>query len=655
MTSPLFIERQLNVYKLSELPFDEFTENVEIIDITNIGIFIESRSYPIDIGRFAFSNRSISSTNESPRTVNKHVVELSTYRNNRVATIKFLLEDLYISERVEGKSGKSIYEKLNCLFRFFDWCDENGLIGAIEERCSGKKALIEYTDFLQEKIRNGKLAQNTASRYQKVPAKFLSDFFEYTSVDLFMEGVRKVKRKYNGLNATQPPSDERVGKVIGLCEELFDQLCFFTLDSTNFPSKLKLQNEELWILPSSVWVAPEAKLRKRDQWSKPAWAWNYSAGRVSQPDEILREIGKNAASDIDLTTKANDMIRVAEKRLSNANKDSRDRLRLRLAQWAHDSFFLLYLASTGTNLEQAIELKAPDNDFEIEKKIRGFKSVKKRASGKEVEYLLEARMVSRLKKYLQLRQFLVAGYTDYHYLFTCLSDTSPPVPHKIRVGIVANFFLKTKSTFGIDDIKVTPRQLRAYKADYFINNYDPAVAGMMMQNSEETVLRNYSNGNEEKAGLEFSSFYKHLKDIIVFTEFYTNQSTESPVGHCFEVGAPSRQNSLDNVIEPDCRQLEGCLFCDKYSIHADKKDIRKVVSLSYVIHETRILAASDEHFDSLFGEVLGRIDFILDAIKARSTDLEDLVSSIQKDVFEFENLSYYWQKKLDMLVSLGVI
>lgn len=97
------------------------------------------------------------------------------------------------------------------------------------------------------------------------------------------------------------------------------------------------------------------------------------------------------------------------------------------------------------------------------------------------------------------------------------------------------------------------------------------------------------------------------------------------------------------------------MFCDKYAIHADEKDIRKITSLFYVIKETQSLASSEKHFNDLFGDVLNRIESILSAIKSQSGKQKNLVESISEDVFDRENLNTYWQHKLDMLVRLGVV
>ena len=108
-------------------------------------------------------------------------------------------------------------------------------------------------------------------------------------------------------------------------------------------------------------------------------------------------------------------------------------------------------------------------------------------------------------------------------------------------------------------------------------------------------------------------------------------------------------------VEADCTQPEGCLFCNNYAVHADEIDIRKLCSLDYVIRATKSLAASEEHFNKIFGTVILRIENILKAVSLKSKELANLVLSIQKDVYDNENLDSYWEEKLSLLIKIGAI
>lgn len=75
----------------------------------------------------------------------------------------------------------------------------------------------------------------------------------------------------------------------------------------------------------------------------------------------------------------------------------------------------------------------------------------------------------------------------------------------------------------------------------------------------------------------------------------------------------------------------------------------------YVIIETKDLAGSAKNFNQLFGPIIQRIEIILEELSKRSPTLSTLVETIRTDVFEQENLSPYWEKKLHMLVEIEAI
>src|SRR4030066_186875 len=85
-------------------------------------------------------------------------------------------------------------------------------------------------------------------------------------------------------------------------------------------------------------------------------------------------------------------------------------------------------------------------------------------------------------------------------------------------------------------------------------------------------------------------------------------------------------------IAPDCHQSEGCLFCDKYVVHADERDVRKLISCRTCIYRTAHLSTSDEYFQSLFGEVLRRIEIILVTSGGKSEDHRTQVERVRVEV-----------------------
>jgi len=130
------------------------------------------------------------------------------------------------------------------------------------------------------------------------------------------------------------------------------------------------------------------------------------------------------------------------------------------------------------------------------------------------------------------------------------------------------------------------------------------------------------------------------------------KAKSTPVGQC--IG--SSPATLGNTpIEPDCRTFEGCLFCKNYKVHSDIDDVHKLISFKYLLKESLILAHTEKHFNEKVLPVLDRIEQVLDVIKSNFSGDVSQLDDIERDVFDREILSDYWQMKLDTLIEIGVL
>ena len=174
-----------------------------------------------------------------------------------------------------------------------------------------------------------------------------------------------------------------------------------------------------------------------------------------------------------------------------------------------------------------------------------------------------------------------------------------------------------------------------------------------MQNTEDVVLESYAEGSASEHASQFADFYKSIHEFV-YDERVNKHHASSPSGHCVNFGSPTSY-SESTPITPDCKTPEGCLFCENYAIHSDDGDIRKLLSLRYIINETAPLAHSEQHHLEVFGGVLKRISELLDAISQKSNKLNLLINEITEDVEFNENLDPYWEKKLTMLCDIGAL
>ena len=96
-------------------------------------------------------------------------------------------------------------------------------------------------------------------------------------------------------------------------------------------------------------------------------------------------------------------------------------------------------------------------------------------------------------------------------------------------------------------------------------------------------------------------------------------------------------------------------MCVRRWVHADESDVKKLLSLQYVVIQTRPLAKSEHNFTQIFGPILNRIDEIIERIILKNNSLHEIIKSIKEDIDINENLTPYWRYKLEILIDFGII
>jgi hypothetical protein len=221
------------------------------------------------------------------------------------------------------------------------------------------------------------------------------------------------------------------------------------------------------------------------------------------------------------------------------------------------------------------------------------------------------------------------------------------------VGLPIHFLARLYDrldTLGIVLPRITARQWRAAKQDWAVSNHGPVVAARLMRHSVATALRSYSNGTDAAHKAEMGAFLASVEKTVLKHGNDPAGSIRSAVGVCIGFQKPTPIAASVTVL-PNCRSTEGCLFCDQYRVHADAADVRKLLSCRHCVRLVSGRADSIEQYDSSFGAVLRRVDFLLDELRRRDATLVD---QIEQDVDIEGNLDAFWSAKLDQLYELGV-
>lgn len=338
----------------------------------------------------------------------------------------------------------------------------------------------------------------------------------------------------------------------------------------------------------------------------------------------------------------------------------------RLMELACVAFAALVLADSGTNLavlqsyEESEDLK--EQLMQPEKvNLRG-RATKFRAGGKLVPVHLTALTTTRLRAYLRVRQAFVKSLRcdDIRPLFvqgaywSAWGKTNSPITVKPLDRQFLTNLRKKFSSVGAELPQVTLRQLRSYKQQHLVRHQPLAVAAAVMGHSVETAVRSYCRAQQGLRAAEMSQFLRSLERTVRSPREVHSRpsSTEAlPVGACADFGKPMPSEAKP-LVQPDCTKVEGCFFCDNYRLHADAKDLRKLVSCRVALKRVASLQPDSVRAERVYFAIVDRIDALLSEIQRR---IPGVYEDVRQDVEERGNLTPYWATKLQQLHLLGML
>lgn len=585
----------------------------------------------LDIGSLCYLDRD----NNTARLANgSKLVNIDTLNQKRCEDIKKIIQ--IISNKINsGLSLATISTYTKKLISFVDWADSNHQIDFFENKEKARKVFFNYVNYLKDKLIQNHFVSSSAVANQNSILMFLEEFHDIQDL---AKGISLI-RENRGDKQISPPSEDEQKKVLSLCESLFEGITDLILNNKPFPYKLKLPEHIGWkdnyfhIFPIIEWAVNPTNYQ-----DKQGLMWNQREGRLSTKEEakILYPNFRTRSLSFIQTNKT----------LEEANSNKYFKHRIRLAMVAQYAFTVIFLATTGMNKESLINLMWDDN-YETSSERQGFRTVKHRAGNKVCHFEISVGMLPKFKKFLELRKYLLNN-NKFDYLFLHLGANFYQPPKQLDEGAFFRFF-NTLKNLDPSIPNISPKEWRSAKSDWLIKNTDVSTASLILQNSERVLLNHYAAGSETEQLEEISNFFNEVSKFVV-------QKNEkiigeiSSVGMCSNYGNPIAINNAP--VKVNCKSPEGCLFCDKYRVHADEKDVRKLISCRYCLQKTSQLSQNKESFDNVFGVIFTRINDILSEIENINPGLID---KIIKEVEEDGELDHYWAKKLELLFDLGVV
>ncbi|BBU32493.1 hypothetical protein BTHE68_62270 (plasmid) [Burkholderia sp. THE68] len=600
----------------------------------------------LDFGAVCYAQRTspVGQRKSCDRPKSERLVDLASLipaRLERVGeAVRYFSEQMYSG----GKRPATAFTSARHYTVFLDWAEQAGFGDVIVDEGALRLAFPAFVEHLRLRVDTGQIGNNTAAVAQN---SVLTVAAELSQLDDLHHGCNLLRVQKHARQATIPPSEGSRARVLALCQALFDGLSNLCLNFELYPYALPVPpslgatGNRLWVFPANKWCMAPHELAVRDELTCGYWAYDYENGRISEIAEITERYSHNPAKQRRGAT-AELLTAQATQGLKEANSERQHHFRRRAALLAHNAFIVLFLANTCMNW--AVLRGLPwAQEHEISTERQGFRAVKYRAGGRLVSFEIGAVFLPTFRKFLLLRAFLL-NQKPLGHLFLASSDwaqTFAPLKGKGLTNIIQSLH---RLDPGLPSIK--SKGWRASKSDWLLRRVDPATAAAVLQTTEATMLASYAEGSPSSQGEELSAFFDQLQSAVIESGAVVKDGVVNAVGICTSFGKP--RQVVNAPVASDCRGPEGCLFCDKFKVHADEKDTRKIVSCRFCIMQTSHLVRSEEHFRDVVQPLLDRIEDLLKEIDHREAGL---VKRIEQEV-EAGELDPYWASKLEMLVDL---
>lgn len=543
------------------------------------------------------------------------------------------------------------------IVKFIDWADSNALQDCLAGGEATSKAFRMWATHTHDHYQSqafGEMSHNNRLSH-------VCELLEATTgLENLMRGIRKVKQRTTPNGGTEPLSLHDFTHAVALNQSIFDGLCDLVLEQRPFPYKLNLPGSlgwaesHLWLFPTTMWRMPphqQADTIRGKKGSNSSWPYDYKNGRLATVDEIERRYkGQSRSVRRD---KARGCIRRATARLGEANANTHDTWRFTLGMTAQRAFLFLFICNTGSNAQVVRDLET-NGAIDASVQNQKFRGLKWRASGKEVTLVAPATFMPRLRRFMELRQYLLQGRKTSYLFFGC-GKRNNALPAQIGNDSLHNHYRQLLIEIDPNLPKMGPRALRASVDDYYLRLHDSAVAAAVMGHTLKTEEKKYARGSASDHYEEMTGFLASVSEsarrqrVIQLNDVKLDTIPLEEGGRCDSFQNPEALVAHP-PIQPDCKDSQGCLFCNHRVLIAGEEDARKVASAAYVMEQ---LVLGPKHEEALRPSI-AKCDEDLEKIAA-FPNCRAMVDKVRKDVYDNENLTPFWADKYQLFLELGII
>lgn len=592
------------------------------------------RTVTVDVGALCYLERYVPTVTTRQHGRKVALTSLCPKRREHVRHLLDLASQMAASGRRTDATLQSLFSRF---VAFMTWADTNGWPDVLGSAAAARTAVSAYVEHLRDRVARNDMSLNGGARQQDTTLTVLGEFFD--DYDYFSRGFYRLRRDSATAVVTTPPSEWSQGRVLGVAQPLFDGICDLVLGRKAFPHAISmpefvgLKNNTLWAFPGSAWFRTPAM----EAAARTGLGYNYSEGRLATPDE-LKALLPGGLRWYWALGNARDV-------LNAANADFQCPARWRMSTYATYVYFLMFIAATGMSYTQAANMEWGD-DYEVAVSHQGFRSIKWRAGGKVVSFELPISSLPSFKRYIELRDFSLQGRASDRLFFSSNTSRSPLRPFTMPIAAICKMLNRIDPALP----EVGAKQWRAAKSDWLVRNTDPSTAALVLQNTERVVLRHYAEGSESLHREEMGRFLNAVSSAVISPGMTLSSLTPLAVGGCTLIGSPIPMESPQRT-KPDCENAEGCLFCERFKVHVDDVDTRKLLSCRYAIQLVTPHSANIEEYQEVIEPILLRIDAVVAEISSHNPEM---VKRVKVEVDEEGILDPYWSSKVEMLMTLGL-
>lgn len=601
---------------------------------------------PLDLGSLAYF---ICGKNECDRDDRGTPVVIGSLIESRRELIVKLLESF------RGLRERSVMTYFKQTEYFVAWLNTNGYREVFASVSDSQRAYRDYTGYLNHQVHHQKRNVTSASSFQMAAARLIELIYPEDSHYVLAGAVRIIPEK--GSAAARATHVELYRDV---CLAIAQQCSDFVLGHKSYPFVVNIRDYEVVMFPSlrgAVGPFKEAPL-----------AYNPAERRIATVEEYIAASVGRERKGLSKSSVTRDLAK-AQVVLDVANQNARHWHRIHVASLAARAYACLFLIITGATPTEFAQFSWKDA-LEVENSPikKELSSVKFRAGKKSTFYNIGRDAgLSILREYIKLRKWILNG-VEHEKLFFAVPaiikqrDRINSFPDLEVTGVVSKFYDVISGTFLDPKVpRISPRKMRKYKSNVMHSaRISPPMVAASLNHTEAVNRSTYAEATPEQQEAELGQFWQAIRHAANVVRERSEKASIVGVpiatGHCDAFNQPTPiSDSGPIAIEPNCHTQYGCLYCEHYVCHSDEEDVHKLMSLQYVINAVRKGAPDYAHAEVLYKELSIRIEFILSTLCERSESVRQMVDRVRAKVFEYGDLTVFWEARLSRYEKVGVV